>query len=76
MEDRIAGRDAVDIREIGQGHRQKVAMGQHGALGTASRAAGVEQPGDVVRAHFGKRDRLALAQRQMVAAADLDDPLQ
>ena len=51
-------------------------MGQHGALGPAGRAAGVEQPGDVVRAHLGKRDRLALAQRQMVAAADLDDPLQ
>ena len=52
-------------------------MGQHGALRPAGGAAGVEQPGEVVRpALDGGRDRLVLEERGVSRAADDDEPLE
>ena len=72
----VAGRDLVDVREVRQRHRQQIAMAQHRALGLARGAARVEQPGDVVRRHLRDRRRIAGEQGAVLGAADLDDALQ
>ena len=53
-------------------------MGQHRALRPAGGAAGVEQPGEIVRrrALDGDRDRIVLEQRGVSRAADDDQPLE
>ena len=72
----VAGRDLVDVREVRQRHRQQIAMAQHRALRLARGAARVEQPGDVVRRHLRDRRRIAGEQGTVLGAADLDDALQ
>ena len=49
VEHAIGGRDPVEVGEIAQCHHQQIAMRDGGALGSAGGAAGVEEPGGVVR---------------------------
>ena len=49
MQHAIAGADRLDLGEIGERLRQHDAVGQHRALRAAGRAAGIEEPGEIVR---------------------------
>ena len=56
MEKTIVGREEINVRQIADRHRREIAMAQHRALRLSSRAAGVEDPGEVVRSR-GRRCR-------------------
>ncbi len=49
MQDRIVGRDRIDVGVVAEARHQQIAMGEHGALRPARGAAGVEEPGGIVR---------------------------
>ncbi len=59
MQHGVAGRDRIDIGEISQAHRDQVAVGERGALGPAGGAAGIEEPGGVLRPALDQRGRLS-----------------
>jgi hypothetical protein len=75
VQDRVARHDAVEVGEIVQRHDGEVAVRQHGALGLAGGARGVEQPGEVRRRDVRHRHGLA-EQLAMVGPAGLDDVFQ
>jgi hypothetical protein len=64
VDDGIVGADRVDVDEIGQPHRHQVAVRQHHALRAAGGAAGVEEPGQVLRLAFGRRRRPRVGERR------------
>ena len=49
VDDGILRLDRVHVHEVAEAHGHQVAMREHHALGLAGGAAGVEQPGEVVR---------------------------
>ena len=59
MEKTVPRGQPIDVGEIADRHRQEIAMAEHRALGTSSRAAGVEYPGGIGRMQF--RDGAGLA---------------
>ena len=75
MHDRIAGRDLVDVGEVASVIASRLRWLSIAPLGRPGGAAGVEQPGDVVRRHLGHRRRIAREQGAVLGAADLDDAL-
>ena len=76
VQDRVAGRDGIDLAEIGVARRRQHAMGQHRALRTAGRAGGVEQPGEIVSVARNDLDRVGGEKLFELGAADDDDALQ
>ena len=76
MHDRAAGRRPVDIGEVVERHRQKIAMGEHGALGPAGGARRVEEPRQVGRLRLGEDDGIADLHEGVGARRDVDDLLQ
>jgi hypothetical protein len=73
MHDRAAGRRAIDVGEVVERHRQKIAMGERGALGPAGGAGSVEQPGGIGRLRFGHGDRIADTHEAVRPRRDIDD---
>ncbi len=77
VQDRVAGRNGLDVGEETLAHRMQVAMRQHRALGTARRAAGIEEPRGI-----GGRDCGGLVARHAVekpvvfARCEFDDALE
>ena len=67
MQDRVAGRELVDVGEIGVRLEQQVAMREHRALRHAGGAARIEEPRCVVGLHIDGR-RLGLAAWQSSTA--------
>ena len=76
VQDRVAGRNRIDLAEISVARRCEHAMGEHRALGTAGGARGVEQPGEIVAGPRHDRDRLGIEQGGIFRAADRDQPLE
>ena len=73
VQDGVLGADLVDVGVVAVAGKEQVAVGQHGALGPAGGAAGVEQPG--LGLWIGRRavrDR-ARQQRRVVGGADGQD---
>ena len=64
VDDGVVDVDRVDVDEIGQPHRHQVALRQHHALGPTGGAAGVEQPGQIVRSALGRRRGAPVGQRR------------
>ena len=78
VHDAVAGRDAVHVGEVAERHGEQVAVREHGALGPPGRAAGVEQPGQIVRAAFDHVDAVAVEERpvlgrRLARLADVDE---
>ena len=72
VQDRVAGRDRVDLGQIGKARLRQHAMGQHRALRPAGGAGGVEQPGEIVAVARRDRHRVGGEQRVVFGAADHD----
>ena len=77
VDDAVVRADHVDVGEIAERHREQVAVRDHHALRPSGRAAGVEEPRQVVGRRVGDW-RLVVAgmQSPILAAARNDDPLE
>ncbi len=75
VQQRIAGRQRVDLGGIGLARGGQHLVRQHRALRPAGGARGVEQPGEIVAAALNHGDRIGGEQHFIVRAADADQPL-
>ena len=55
VDETIVRRQVIYVGEVGDRHRKQVAVAEHRSFRTAGGAAGVENPGEIVRATIGDR---------------------
>ena len=70
---RILGRQQVDVGQIQHRHRHQIAVAQHRPLGSAGRAAGIEDPGEILAAALADRGRFGPRQPPPVGLAQRDE---